>query len=81
VTCTDFSQTGVTINTESSHTATVSGIPLNSDGNNSCTVIETGMADAPGGHTAWVTTYSPADGISSVSEQTAGAVAGACQVG
>jgi hypothetical protein len=76
VTCTDptFSQTGVTINTATGTTATVTGIPLNSDGNNSCTVVETGMAAVPADHTAWVTTYLPAGGISSVSEQTAGAV-------
>jgi hypothetical protein len=76
VTCTDpaFSQTGVTINTATSTTATVTGIPLNSDGNNSCTVVETGMAAVPAGHTAWVTTYSPEAGVSAVSQQTAGAV-------
>ena len=64
VTCTDpaFSATGVTIDTASGDTATVSGIPLN-DGTNSCTVAETGSGNPPTGYTAWSTTYSTEGGV------------------
>jgi hypothetical protein len=67
VTCTapTFSQTGVTIDTASGDTATVSGIPL-SGGTNSCVVAETGTAAPPTGYSAWVTGYSTAGGAVTV---------------
>jgi hypothetical protein len=76
VTCTDpaFSQTGITINTATGTTATVTGIPLNIDETNSCTVTETGMAAVPAGYTAWVPSYSTDGGVTSVTSTVPGAV-------
>ncbi|MGC8634919.1 MAG: hypothetical protein ACP5VP_09695, partial [Candidatus Limnocylindrales bacterium] len=60
VTCTApaWSQTGIRIDTASGDTAQVTGIRLNDQGSNSCTVTETGSSSPPSGYQPWTTTYS-----------------------
>jgi hypothetical protein len=76
VTCTSpaFTKTDVTITTAATGTSTIAGIPLGEDLENSCTVQETGKAEAPAGYTTWSTSYSPEGGATQVTKEVAGAV-------
>jgi hypothetical protein len=74
VVCSGFSTTASITVGSAPYTTTVTGIPFNTSGTNSCTVAETSAPTPPTTYSAWVTTYSPSGGVTAVTTTTPGAV-------